>query len=329
MYLVRNKFTKDYIDKNGDWTQKKEMAKRFSTNAEARSYINSESEGVMKYVYPQQMEIIKESATMKTFKQYLKEDWWDNLGPEGQEAYIKAHPNSSKAKTPKSKHTDIISKIKSFIPNLLNKSKDNKDLKDDDVDADYNNVKKSLSNKLGTKKYQAIEDFISDYDVSQFEKAATCYANKYANGPDEIEDYLDSFDDEYEVSLPALSKKIKNKFGIVLTDKDISSVLNKVGGKVKITKEGCDMKTFREFYESKKIVKEDKVYVFVAPYGNTMDVVKGEMQSTGGFKHTDSKFNYNRFPNEKPDATKSKLKSMGFKDSDIVIIQESATDDYI
>ena len=152
MYLVRNKFTKDYIDKNGDWTQKKEMAKRFSTNAEARSYINSESEGVMKYVYPQQMEIIKESTTMKTF---------------------------------------------------------------------------------------------------------------------------------------------------------------------------------REFYESKKIIKEDKVYVFVAPYGNTMDVVKGEMQSTGGFKHTDSKFNYNRFPNEKPDATKSKLKSMGFKDSDIVIIQESATDDYI
>ena len=80
----------------------------------------------------------------------------------------------------------------------------------------------------------------------------------------------------------------------------------------------------RYFAESAKVVKEDKVYVFVAPYGNTMDVVKGEMQSTGGFKHIDSKFNYNRFPNEKPDATKSKLKSMGFKDSDIVIIQESA-----
>lgn len=104
MYLVRNKFTKDYIDKKGDWTQKKEMAKRFSTNAEARSYINSESEGVMTYVYPQQMEIIKESTTMKTFREFceskkiVKEDWWDEKDAEQKRKYIETHPNSKYAK---------------------------------------------------------------------------------------------------------------------------------------------------------------------------------------------------------------------------------------
>lgn len=38
---------------------------------------------------------------MKSFKRYLKEDWWDDLGPDGQERYIKDHPNSTKAKTAK------------------------------------------------------------------------------------------------------------------------------------------------------------------------------------------------------------------------------------
>lgn len=111
MYLVRNKFTKDYIDKNGDWTQKKEMAKHFSTNAEARSYINSESEGVMKYVYPQQMEIIKESTTMKSFKQYLKEDWWDEKDAAQKRKYIETHPNSKYAKD-KKLNKEIDSSIK-------------------------------------------------------------------------------------------------------------------------------------------------------------------------------------------------------------------------
>lgn len=36
---------------------------------------------------------------MKSFKRYLKEDWWDDLGPEGQAQYISDHPNSAKAKT--------------------------------------------------------------------------------------------------------------------------------------------------------------------------------------------------------------------------------------
>lgn len=107
MYLVRNKFTKDYIDKNGDWTQKKELAKRFSTNAEARSYIDSESEGVMKYVYPQQMEVIKESTTMKTFREFyeskkiVKEDWWDEKDAEQKRKYIETHPNSKYAQDKK------------------------------------------------------------------------------------------------------------------------------------------------------------------------------------------------------------------------------------
>lgn len=42
--------------------------------------------------------IIRESI-----KSILKEDWWSDLGPDGQEAYIKQHPNSQKAKEAKKK----------------------------------------------------------------------------------------------------------------------------------------------------------------------------------------------------------------------------------
>lgn len=127
-------------------------------------------------------------------------------------------------------------------------------------------------------------------------------------------DYYDKIVD-LDLDTKTMSSKYKNR-------KDLeSAAAKKYGWNVK--SEPFKTAFDKYFNESAKVVKEDKVYVFVAPYGNTMDVVKGEMQSTGGFKHTDSKFNYNRSPNEKPDATKSKLKSMGFKDSDIVIIQES------
>ena len=43
---------------------------------------------------------------MKSFKRFLKEDWWDDLGPEGQEAYINEHPNSAKAKSARAEKND-------------------------------------------------------------------------------------------------------------------------------------------------------------------------------------------------------------------------------
>ena len=76
MYLIRNKRTKDFIDKRGDWTLIRSFAKRFPSKLEAQRFIDkNQIAGDDPY-----MEIISESVQLaepkvneriKSFKQFL------------------------------------------------------------------------------------------------------------------------------------------------------------------------------------------------------------------------------------------------------------------
>ncbi len=91
----------------------------------------------------------------------------------------------------------------------------------------------SVKEKYG-KRYQNIEDFVSDYDGEQFSKAAADYAYDVADGPDDVENHFDDFDGEYSVNYKDLADKMKKKFGFTPDRDDIAAILGKVGGKVNL-----------------------------------------------------------------------------------------------
>ena len=73
---------------------------------------------------------------MKSFKKFLKEDWWSDLSPEGQEQYIADHPNSEKAQTSKNKeqeeptsHEEKVKKEEDKTLKAYNKRQEIKDIK--------------------------------------------------------------------------------------------------------------------------------------------------------------------------------------------------------
>ena len=126
-------------------------------------------------------------------------------------------------------------KMRGFSERMINKVREYNAYAKEEKEKDYNKVKQNLSKTLGSKKYQQIEDFISDYDVEQYSKAATEYAHDVTDNPDDVEYYFDDFDGEYNVNGSELSKKIKKVFGVDLQRKDLEEILHKVGGKNKIT----------------------------------------------------------------------------------------------
>ena len=125
-------------------------------------------------------------------------------------------------------------KMRGFSERMLNKvrayNSASQEEKDKKSNTKYNNTKASLSKKLGSKKYQQIEDFISDYDVEQYSKAATEYAYDVADGPDDVENHFDDFDDIYYINGSELARNIKKKFGFDIPHYDLENILNKVGG---------------------------------------------------------------------------------------------------
>ncbi len=113
----------------------------------------------------------------------------------------------------------------------------------DKIDNMRDSVKKQEENKTSSldsvkekygKRYQNIEDFVSNYDVEQFSKAAADYAYDVADGPDDVENHFDDFDGEYSVNYKDLADKMKKKFGFTPDRNDIAAILGKVGGKVKL-----------------------------------------------------------------------------------------------
>lgn len=168
--------------------------------------------------------------------EYNKE-WWDSKSDSFKKRYIERHPNSIYAQKGNlsSKQKKDITKFvdKSFGKNSKAAKTTRDNLSDNSTknqDTKYNNTKASLSKKLGAKKYQQIEDFISDYDVEQYSKAATEYAYDVADGPDDVENHFDDFDDIYYVNGSELARNIKKKFGFDIPHHDLENILDKVGG---------------------------------------------------------------------------------------------------
>ena len=125
-------------------------------------------------------------------------------------------------------------KMRGFSERMINKVRKYNESEKDGNGKDYNKVKQNLSKNLGSKKYQQIEDFISDYDSEQYSKAATEYAYDVTDNPDDVENYFDDFDGEYEVNASDLTKNIKKKFGFEPSRDELETILGKVGGKVKL-----------------------------------------------------------------------------------------------
>lgn len=71
-YILQNKNTKDFIDNNGDWTVIRSMAKRFPTREEAIKYMNRPEFPIFADELNEFMKIIKEGATMKGLKEFIK-----------------------------------------------------------------------------------------------------------------------------------------------------------------------------------------------------------------------------------------------------------------
>ena len=178
--------------------------------------------------------IFLESCEPINEAEYNKE-WWDSKSDSFKKRYIERHPNSIYAQK-----ANLSNKQKKGITKFVDKafgknSKAAKTTRDNLSDTStnnnkYDNTKASLSKKLGSKKYQQIEDFISDYDVKQFAKAATEYAYDVADGPDDVENHFDDFDDIYYINGSELARNIKKKFGFDIPHYDLENILNKVGG---------------------------------------------------------------------------------------------------
>lgn len=94
--------------------------------------------------------------------------------------------------------------------------------------------------KFDKKTIDKISKFLEKYCANAFADAAMRYAEKYANGPDEIEEYLDYFDGEVTIDYNKLIKDIKNKLNISLDKNDraeIEKIMSKADvGTVKIGK---------------------------------------------------------------------------------------------
>lgn len=185
---------------------------------------------------------------MKTFKKFVEDcksineaeynkEWWDSKSDSFKKRYIERHPNSIYAQ--KSRMTPNQKKeISKFVDKAFGKnSKPAKTTRDNLSDnstknpnSKYNTTKASLSKKLGSKKYQQVEDFISDYDIKQYSKAATEYAYDIADGPDDVENHFDDFDDIYYINGSELARNIKKKFGFDIPHYDLENILNEVGG---------------------------------------------------------------------------------------------------
>ncbi len=121
---------------------------------------------------------------MKSFKRFLKEDWWDDLGPDGQKKYIADHPNSEKAKS-------------------ANKSKDDRKNKPyinwsavDKMDKHKNDLKdaKSLKNpdKLRELASTSSDSYLHNWDAVEVKSAVAGNKNtpadvlrKLANSPND------------------------------------------------------------------------------------------------------------------------------------------------
>ena len=73
MFIIQNKFTKDFIDENGDWTMIRSLAKRFPSKEAIMKWIKSDDyKGSVLHCEPEFLKIVKEDK-MQSFKQYLKE----------------------------------------------------------------------------------------------------------------------------------------------------------------------------------------------------------------------------------------------------------------
>lgn len=74
MFIIQNKFTKDFIDENGDWTMIRSLAKKFQSKEDIMKWIkSSDYKGSVLHCEPEFLKIVKEETKMKSFKQYLKE----------------------------------------------------------------------------------------------------------------------------------------------------------------------------------------------------------------------------------------------------------------
>lgn len=201
---------------------------------------------------------------MKSFKKFVEscksineaeynKEWWDSKSDSFKKRYIEKHPNSIYAQksrmTPNQKKevSKFVDKAfgknskaaKTTYDNLSDsstKKTQRKSIKADSKEQDktsntkYDNTKASLSKKLGSKKYQQLEDFISDYDVEQYSKVATEYAYDVSDGPDDVENHFEDFDDIYYVNGSELARNIKKKFGFDIPHHDLENILDKVGG---------------------------------------------------------------------------------------------------
>lgn len=74
MFIIQNKFTKDFIDENGDWTMIRSLAKRFPSKEAIMKWIKSDDyKGSVLHCEPEFLKIVKEETKMKSFKEMIKE----------------------------------------------------------------------------------------------------------------------------------------------------------------------------------------------------------------------------------------------------------------
>lgn len=73
MFIIQNKFTKDFIDENGDWTMIRSLAKKFQSKEDIMKWIkSSDYKGSVLHCEPEFLKIVKEETKMKSFKEMMK-----------------------------------------------------------------------------------------------------------------------------------------------------------------------------------------------------------------------------------------------------------------
>ena len=73
MFIIQNKFTKDFIDENGDWTMIRSLAKRFPSKEAIMKWIKSDDyKGSVLHCEPEFLKIVKEETKMKSFKEHFE-----------------------------------------------------------------------------------------------------------------------------------------------------------------------------------------------------------------------------------------------------------------
>lgn len=138
MFIIQNKFTKDFIDENGDWTMIRSLAKKFQSKEDIMKWIkSSDYKGSVLHCEPEFLKIVKEETKMKSFKEHFENNKLSESFPaapsisgafddnDNYDKYVKAN-NDWKAKC-QDKCNELSNKIQRmagrFSFDILNSSK--------------------------------------------------------------------------------------------------------------------------------------------------------------------------------------------------------------